>query len=383
MKIKQCRLRLLHIPFVVVFKHSTKSRSDVESILVEVELESGIIGYGESLPRDYVTGETIQSVKDSLLNKVFPIMTGIELSSYEDTIKLLEEFESVIPNLEPHELCVKAAFELALLDAVGKSLNISVLDMLGGPKQESIKYSGVVSADNPAVVEQFLKQYKNFGIDTVKLKVGAEPERDLENIKIARNILGPKASIRIDANEAWNLEQAKQQLTILMEYNIDSVEQPMPAANKEDYPELLKYIDKRLLISLDESLCSYDDGKWMAENKGGSLFNLRISKNGGIINSLKLHKLAKENGIQCQLGAQVGETSLLSSAGLILASLVGDCVYHEGAFGTLLLEKDIVNHPIQFGKHGSLHIDQIRNLPGLGVTVDTSKLESVTQAIYT
>ena len=70
MKIKHCRIRLLHIPFVVVFKHSTKTRSDVETVLVEVELDSGIIGYGESLPRDYVTGETIQSVKDSLLNKV-------------------------------------------------------------------------------------------------------------------------------------------------------------------------------------------------------------------------------------------------------------------------------------------------------------------------
>ena len=78
----------------------------------------------------------------------------------------------------------------------------------------------------------------------------------------------------------------------------------------------------------------------------------------------------------------MGETSLLTSAGLILASLLGDCVYHEGAFGTRLLEKDIVNQPIQFGKEGWLSIDQIRNQPGLGVTVNTDELESVTQAIY-
>ena len=382
MKIKQCRLRLLHIPFVVVVKHSTKTRSDVETILVEVELESGIIGYGESLPRDYVTGETIQSVKDSLLEKVFPRMNGFEFSGVEDVMTLLENFESIIPNLESHELCVKAAFELALLDAVGKSLNLSVIDMLGGPKQENIQYSGIVSAESPVVVEQFLKQYKKMGMTTVKMKVGTQPEQDLENIKIARNIMGPDASIRIDANEAWGLEEAKQQLAILMEYNIESVEQPMPAINKEDYPDLLSYLDKRVLVSLDESLCSYSDGKWMAENKGGSLFNLRVSKNGGLINSLKLHRLAEKHGIQCQLGAQVGETSILTSAGLILASLVGDCVYHEGAFGTLLLEKDIVNQPIQFGKEGWLNIDQIRRMPGLGVKVDTIELESLTQEIY-
>lgn len=382
MKIKQCRLRLLHIPFVVVVKHSTKTRSDVETILVEVELESGVIGYGESLPREYVTGESIESVRDSLLNKVFPTVTGTEFSGIEDTIEFLENFESNIPNLEDHEFCVKAAFELALLDAAGKSLNMSVLDMLGGPKQENIQYNGIVSAENSVMVEKLLNKYKQLGMNTVKIKVGTNPDQDLENIKIARSIMGPDASIRIDANEAWSLEQAKQQLAILMQYNIESVEQPMPAINKEDYPELLSHLNNRILISLDESLCSFGDAKWMLENKGGSLFNLRVSKNGGLLNSLKLHRLAASHGVKCQLGAQVGETSLLSSAGLILASLVGDCLYHEGAFGTQLLEKDIVDHPIQFGKAGWLNIDKIHKQPGLGVSINTQELESLTQAIY-
>jgi len=382
MKIKQCRIRLLHIPFVVVFKHSTKTRSDVDTVLVEVELESGEIGYGECLPRDYVTGETVESVKNSLLTKVFPTVTGVEFKTYEDALELIENFESVIPELGDHELCVKTAFELALFDAVGKHCNLSIVDMLGGPKQESIQYSGIISAENPKIVEQFLKQYKLMGIQTVKLKVGTQPEQDIENVKLARSILGPDASIRIDANEAWDLEQAKAQLSQMMAFNIDSVEQPMPAENKEDYPDLVNFVNNRVLISLDESLCSYGDGKWMAENKGGSLFNLRVSKNGGLINSLRLHRLAALHGIQCQLGAQVGETSLLTSAGLILASLTGDCVYHEGAFGTRLLQKDIVNQPIQFGKEGWLSIDDIRNQPGLGVTVNSEELESLTQAVY-
>ena len=97
MKIKQCRIRLLHIPFVVVFKHSTKTRSDVDTVLVEVELESGEIGYGECLPRDYVTGETVESVKNSLLTKVFPTVTGVEFKTYQDALELIENFESVIP----------------------------------------------------------------------------------------------------------------------------------------------------------------------------------------------------------------------------------------------------------------------------------------------
>ena len=383
MKISQCRLRILEIPFVVEFKHSTHTRSDVQTILVELELESGEIGYGEALPREYVTGESISSVKTSLLNKVFPAVKGQSFKDNNAVFDFLDSFENFIPDLESNELCVKAAFELALLDAIGKAQNISVLDLLGQPKKESIEYSGIVSAETPAVVEHILKQYQALGITAVKMKVGGDLAIDIQNIKAARVLLGDDASIRIDANEAWNLEQAIQNLPEFMEYNVVSVEQPMPAKNKQDYPKLLAFLDGRMHISLDESLCKYTDAQWMAGNKGGTVFNLRISKNGGLTNCLKLHALAKSNGIHCQLGAQVGETSLLTSAGLILAALTGDGIYNEGAFGIRLLASDITDTPLQFSKNGLLNIDKIRSLPGLGVEVNTETLEALTSEYHT
>ncbi len=382
MKILHCRLRILEIPFVVEFKHSSHTRSDVETILVELEFENGVIGYGEALPREYVTGESIESVKNSLLEKVFPTVKNCSFKNKQDVFDYLDNFENTIQGLEKHELCVKAAFELALLDAVGKSLNVSVIDLFSTPKKESIEYSGIVSAETPKVVEHILKQYQALGISAVKMKVGGDLTVDIANIQAARKILGREASIRIDANEAWDLKQAKDNLAEFMQYDVVSVEQPMPANNKEDYPELLTFLDGRMHISLDESLCQYVDAQWMTENKGGTVFNIRISKNGGLTNCLKLHALAKANGLHCQLGAQVGETSLLTSAGLIFAALTGDGIYHEGAFGTRLLASDITDKPLQFSKNGLLSIQKIQSLPGLGVEVNTDTLESLTAHVY-
>ncbi len=333
------------------------------------------------MPREYVTGESIDSVTKNLLEVVFPKVTDLEFQDPTSVIGWLTEFDAIFPELNG-QLCVNAAFELALLDAAGKTFNMPVVEMLGGAKTERVQYSGIVSAENPMVVEQFIKQFKNVGINTVKLKVGTNPEQDLANIKVARHLLGPDASIRVDANEAWHLEQAQQQLEQLIPFGVESVEQPLPTNQKQDYPALMSYLGDRMRISLDESLCSYEDGLWMCEHNDGSVFNLRVSKNGGIIKSLKLHALAERHGIKCQLGAQVGETSLLTSAGLILALLTGDCLYHEGAFGTLLLEQDIVDEPLQFGREGWLDLERIRSQAGLGVKVNPATLEALTTQFY-
>lgn len=378
MKIKACRLRILDIPFVIAFKHSSHERSDVQTVLVEVETEGQIIGYGEALPREYVTGESIDSVKGKLTSIVFPKIKGMTFDTPNHLITFLEDFEASFPELSEHDLCVKAAIELALLDAMGKTVDRSLVEMLGGAKSANIQYSGIVSAENPFVVEQFIQKYKKIGITTIKLKVGTNPEQDLKNVQLARELLGPSANIRIDANEAWTLEEAKQQLDAFLPYQVASVEQPLKASDKHDYPQLTAYLNNAMDVSLDESVCSFEEARWMSEHKGASMFNLRVSKNGGLINSLKLARLAAEHGVKCQLGAQVGETSILTSAGLTLAALLGNCVYHEGAFGTRLLEVDITDSPLQFGPKGWLTVDTIKNKPGLGIDVDRTRLEDLT-----
>jgi L-alanine-DL-glutamate epimerase-like enolase superfamily enzyme len=121
-----------------------------------------------------------------------------------------------------------------------------------------------------------------------------------------------------------------------------------------------------------------EDAQWFIDNRGATLFNIRISKNGGILNSLKIYQKAEDAGFKCQLGAQVGETSLLSSAGRIFAALTGDLIFHEGSYGTQLLAFDLTKNPLFFEKEGIGTLDVFDKLPGIGVNVDRALLEKMT-----
>ncbi len=381
MKIKNCKIRVTNIPFVIVFKHSLKSRSEVEGILVEIENDSGHIGYGEALPRDYVTGETTQSVTSKLLSEVFPKLTGMTFNSREELFEFLNSFHTIFSGTTERDLCVKTATELALLDLFGKENNQSVIDLFGGKKVENITYSGIVSADTPIIVKQILKQYKKYNIKQIKLKVGKDLDRDLKNIELAKEIIGEGVQLRVDANEGWGLDEAKRNLDEMIKAGVVSVEQPMPANNPGQYPKLVQHLAGKMDVSLDESLCSVSDAKMMIEARGATIFNLRVSKNGGISTAYTLYKMALEAGLKCQLGSQVGETSLLSSAGRILALITGDLVFHEGSFGTRLLSHDLTKEPLMFEKNGIGSSEYLNRSVGLGVNVNQKLLEKMTKTI--
>jgi L-alanine-DL-glutamate epimerase-like enolase superfamily enzyme len=374
LKIEKISIIETYIPFKIIFKHFLKSSKDVKSIIIRIQLSSGVIGYGEAVPREYVTGENTASIKKNL-ERIIPDLLSIKFSSIEEIISYLKNFRDKYDFLKERDLCVQCCLELALLDAIGKYENKSVISYLGEQKKNKIEYSAVVTADTPIIVKQLLKRFKNVGLRQYKLKVGKSHKKDIENIALCREIVGEKLELRVDANASWTLDQAKCYLDGFSKYGIISCEQPLPVNYRSDYPKLFSYLKGKMHISLDESLCSYNDAKWFIDNYGADLFNLRISKCGGLFNTQKILNLARENNIHCQLGAQVGETSLLSNAGRILACHAGDLLFHEGSFGTNLLARDLTKKPTSFGQNGLGTFNS--SLPGLGVNVDDNLLNKI------
>ena len=149
------------------------------------------------------------------------------------------------------------------------------------------------------------------------------------------------------------------------------LEQPLEKG-KESF---LKKFKGEYPIMLDESLCSMEDAKRAIEEGYGDIFNIRISKNGGIINSLRIYKLAEENGIDCQIGCMVGESGILSAAGAQLAHMVPRLTFLEGSYGTHLLSEDVTEQKMTFGVGASLNSVRRRLNPlGLGVDINSTRL---------
>ena len=126
---------------------------------------------------------------------------------------------------------------------------------------------------------------------------------------------------------------------------------------------------------LDESLCSLVDARRAIEFGLCDLFNIRISKCGGFLNSLKLAALARQAGLGYQLGCQVGETGILSAAGRHFASSVSDIRYVEGSYDQFLVRERLTVENLTFGRKG---LAPAITRPGLGVTIDERALARVT-----
>ena len=359
-KVSKIDIFSVNIPFKRSFKHASKERRFSESIFVRLEMESSQIGFGESLPRPYVTGESQETVVAKLKQVLPGSLLGKSFQSFEEVVNFCSSFEALSG-------AAKCAYELALLDSAAKVFNCSVTETPGGAKTERLRYSAAIGEDSIFEVKIDALKLRIYGIKDVKLKVGNE--NDIDRLKAVRRCLGKNRDIRLDANCAWDAEQAIEKLTIMRDFNFSLIEQPV---EKDDIDSLKKVSDAiPEPVMADESLCNMEDARKLVERKACDMFNIRISKCGGLLDSIKIAKFAAQAGISYQLGCQVGETGVLSAAGRHFASGVNDVKYLEGSYAKFLLVEDIIVEDISFGYGGFAHL-----LPGagLGVTVDEKVL---------
>ncbi len=349
-----------NIPFKRSFKHVSKKREISESVFVRLEMKDGTVGFGESLPRPYVTGESQKSVTARLEQILPAFLLGRTFQSFDETVEFSSSFDELTG-------AAKCAFELALLDSTAKVFKCSVAKALGGIKTGRLRYSAAIGADSVCKTKISALKFRLYGIKDIKLKVG--DESDIERLKTARAFLGRNRDIRLDANCAWSAEEAIEKLTVMRDFNFSLIEQPV---RKDDIDSLKKVSDAiPEPVMADESVCNMEDARRLVEQKACDMFNIRISKCGGILDSLKIAEFAAQSGISYQLGCQIGEAGILSAAGRHFASCVNNVKYLEGSYAKFLLVEDIVAEDISFGYGGFAHP---LTGTGLGVTVDEKAL---------
>ncbi len=353
--IRRIELYKVQLPFRRRFGHALHVRTSSDSIIVRVLCNSGHQGYGESLPREYVTGETQESVVRDLSGPAIKGLIGRPLGSFDDAVRMLREHEQL-------KGAARCAIELALLDAAGKISGRPVADLLGGLRERSLSYSGVIGASSTAKTALTALYFRFYGVQQLKLKVG--DESDTERLRVARYAAGRACDIRLDANCAWTPEQAIERLTLMRDYRFSVIEQPVARHDIEGMARVSAALPEPVMA--DESLCTFNDARMLASKKACDMFNIRISKCGGLLESDAIAHFADRYGLSWQLGCQVGESGILSAAGRILACCHPGHRYCEGSYGPYLLREDITAETFSFGYGGRA---KALTGSGLGVTV--------------
>lgn len=350
----------LEIPFRSSFKHSAAERSSTEAVIAKVTLRSGNVGYGEGCPRSYVTGESIESCKVFLeINKD----SIVKLSSLSSLRKWVTENRKLI-DLNPAAWC---AIEIGILDAIGKSELLSLEEIIGTPViSGDFGYTAILGTSSAEVFKAQLRAYMDLGFLDYKLKISGDSELDRLNILSIQESM-PLARIRVDANNLW--VNACEAITYLksLNYNIWAVEEPLKVDDYVGLAEIAEELGCKII--LDECFLRIDQLQRLIDNPERWIPNIRVSKMGGILRSLEIAEECRRLGLKFILGAQVGETSILTRSALTIANSYRDILLaQEGAFGTYLLSKDIVKSPIMFQSLG-LITDFKANGFGLGLEV--------------
>lgn len=341
------------LPFKHSFKHSIKIRNSSESVFLKVILDNGILGFGECLPREYVTGNTHNSVFREIVAFARDLI-GFNMGQEKESLTRIKDLQGV-------EGEARCAVEMALLDCLGRACSKPLSGLLGDVISTKFTYSFVipsVSLPKTAVICVFagLSGYR-----FIKLKVGAID--DMSRVRLCRNLLSG-ADIRVDANGAWDSGQtALEAIERLRRFRISAIEQPTPKEDLNALQEVADFCPEPIIA--DESLCSMQDALKLAQSRACDIFNVRISKCGGIFRSLDIIKIAHDNEMSFQIGCLVGESGLLSAAGRHLASVAGEPIYMEGSYSRLLLKEDVIEEDLTPARS----IGYALNGDGLGVTV--------------
>ena len=366
--VKRIDILEVELPFKRIFRHSLSTRQSSNSLFLEIYLENGTVGYGEALPRSYVDNETVLSASRTLREVLPGLVLGRRFSSFRDGVAFLDTLRKL-------DGAKKCCLEIALLDALGKHFNKPISSIIGKPKRDTISATAVVSADSvPGAIKSAL-EIKAFGFKAVKVKVGSG--NDLARLKVIRSIVGNQADMRVDANCAWNAEEAVEKVNQMKTFDITAVEQPV----KPDDIDGFKHVTDSIGIPTiaDESLLTLRDADVLTKKKACTMFNIRLSKCGGILNALKIIDVARRNGVQCLIGCHAGESGVLTAAGRHLAFGIDGITHYEGSYGKFLLKEDVTRENMTMGFGG-----KVRAITGSGlaVTVADERLNKYTTNRY-
>lgn len=297
MKITNIRLGKISVPLRVPFKTALRTVSSVEDIIVEIHTDTGAIGYGEAPPTGVITGDTTGSIISAFKDHIIKTLIGRDIDDLEN---LLRDLNSCIVK----NTSAKAAADMALWDLYGQLYKIPVYKLLGGSRNK-LSTDITISVNHPEEMAKDALTAIKRGYDTLKVKVGVDPNLDVARLSAIRQAIGNNYNIRIDANQAWKPKQAVKILNQMQDkgLNIELVEQPVKAHDFDGLKFVTQNSDVPVLA--DESVFSPEDAFRILQMGAADLINIKLMKCGGIYNALKIINLAELVGVECMIGCML------------------------------------------------------------------------------
>ncbi|HET7402984.1 MAG TPA: enolase C-terminal domain-like protein [Usitatibacter sp.] len=363
MALRSLEARTLEIPYRVAFRPSPSERRTTRSLWVTARDEDDLRGDGEGCPRESVTGESIATALAFLMDHRTAWKAQIS------GIESLREWLGVHRPQVDRNPAAWCAVELALLDLFGKRAGVPVEALLGSPRPRGrFRYTAVIGEASDSAFDAQLRSYLQAGFRDIKIRLSGEFGRDAGKVAALERAGVVPRLVRADAHNLWREPGRAIDYLRKLEFAFAAIEEPLALHDFEGMRAVSKALEARVI--LDESLVKCVDFEAIGADANRWVANIRVSKMGGLLRALECVETARAAGVAVIVGAHVGETSVLTRAGLALGAFARDVlVAQEGALGTHLLERDITEPSLAYGPGGELDADAIAQGPGLGLAI--------------
>ena len=353
------------IPAKAVHSHGIGDVGNVESVILKLDTDAGITGWGEGSPWAVFTGTT-QANAAALHVHLRPMLMGADPFRIEELLAGADQ--RIVHCTE-----AKAAMETALLDIVGQALGVPVCDLLGGACRDELPLSFSVANPNFDEDLELVQELYGDGIRILKVKTGfAGHAKDLERLEGLRTTLPADMDIRVDYNQGMTVYDAIPKLRDVEAFYPTFIEQPIPADKIEAMVAITHALDTPILA--DETVFNPRDALTAAKLGAANLFSIKIMKSGGLLRGKEVAAIGRAAGIACYGGCMF-ETGIAHMAGThLVAACPNISMGCEFYMATYYLQEDILAEPFPV-KNGKVIVP---TKPGLGIQVDEDKLAKYT-----
>ena len=360
MKIKSinCYPLLINNKYPYYWSHGIINSTEI--ILIEIEAENGVKGYGESIATP--SGEGVKAFIDSASS----VLIGEDIFQNQRIIKKC--YHSLF---QAHGTCsaprfgaqILSGLEMALWDLCGKIVERPLHELLGGKYRDKIEYFGFIQGNSADELAIDAKKLSKNGHKVIYGKIGREESTDVQIVKKVREAVGKDIRLRFDPNEAWDLVTAKRMIEKLEDFSIEMIEQPCNHMNIN----VLKQIKdlNKVSIGVDQSVFNLNDLFQIALLNAADLVVLGLHETGGIGGLKKAAAVAESAGLNiCIHGLH--ETGITTCAANQVAATIPN-LDDGNQFMNHLIESDIINSPDLTLQNGGL---PVLDGPGLGFEIN-------------
>ncbi len=306
MKIKTIEAQLQLIPLRTPFITALRRVENVEFVRVLITCDDGSVGIGEAPATKAITNEDTYDI----MNSVWKVEDYLINQTLEEALSIL------------HSVCeigssAKASLDMALVSLRAQQNNQKLFEYLGADKPIELKTDITISLKKPHEMIEDSRLALANGMDILKMKFGSDIQHAI-NVTKSLASLFVDATLIIDANQAWSLEDSLLYIDSIKGFKIELIEQPVKAEDIESLKKITAY--SNIPILADEAVFTLEDAKRIIESQSADMINIKLMKCGGLTKAIEILEYAKKMEVKCMLGSMLeGPYSINTALHLAMA----------------------------------------------------------------